>query len=285
MQISPTGTPVYLYEARQRMGYYPPRAPPSSYYTPWLWLDGNQSPGYNTGSWSTYITSRLSQASPITESIWGSYNPQTGTGTVYARFQNDSNATVNANVVVVVTEDNITYLMPNGDNTHNHVARDYIPSYTGEPVTIAPGSSVTLNYPFTIASSWSGHNIEVVGFIQNQTLINNAKEILQGAMRKLDNFNFIGIEEPRIDIPITQSTVKTLPNPSVNGTNFAFSLPSGTHYKISIFNAAGRNIRTLTGIATGKNDLVQWHPEVQAGIYLYRFESNTTNTSGKIIVN
>jgi hypothetical protein len=46
----------------------------------------------------------------------------------------------------------------------------------------------------------------------------------------------------------------------------------------------GRNVKTLSGKASGKNDFVQWHPEVRAGIYLYRFESSVTNTSGKIIV-
>ena len=281
MQINPTGTPVYLYEARQRMGYYPPTAPPSSYYTPWLWLDGDQSPSYNYGSWPTYITNRLSLASPITESLWGECNLQTGNGTIYARFQNDSNATVNANVLFVITEDNLHYLMPNGDSMHNHVARDYIPSYTGNPVSIPSGSQQTISYPFTISSSWNAHNVEIVAFIQNQTLIGNAKEVIQGG--KISLISLPGVEESHNDIPIEQA-VKVSPNPNINGAKFSFSLPAGTHYTINIFDAAGRSVKTLTGFASGKNDFVQWTANSRAGIYFYNFESNVTNTSGKIIV-
>jgi hypothetical protein len=220
-------------------------------------------------------------SSPITESLWGEYNEQTGNGTIYGRFQNDSNATVNANIVFVITEDNITYTMPNGDNTHNHVARAYIPSYTGVAVSIPSGSQQTVSYPFTISSSWYIRNIEIVAFIQNQTLISNTKEILQGG--KINLLALPGVEESHNDIPIAQ-VVKVSPNPSVNGTNFAFSLPIGTHYTISIFDAAGRNMKTLSGNASGKNDFVQWTANARAGIYFYRFESNVTNTSGKIIV-
>jgi len=281
MHVSPTTAPTYLYAARQRMGFYPPSAPPSSYYTPWLWLDGDQSPGYNTSSWSTYITNRLSAPSPITESLWGEYNLQTGNGTIYGRFQNDSNATVNANIVFVITEDNITYMMPNGDNTHNHVARAYIPSYTGVPVSIPSGSQQTVSYPFTILPSWNLHNLEIIAFIQNQTLVGSTKEILQGAKSKIEDL--IGIEEPRNDMPITASKVSVLPNPGINGTRFAFSLPMGTEYKINIFDVTGRTIKTLKGTGSGQRTVVKCELS-EAGVYLYRFESNTLNTTGKIIV-
>lgn len=279
MHINNNSYGMYLPTAVNRMTYLYP----GPYYTPWLWFDGNAQGGYNTGTWASLITNRMSQPAPVTITMWGDLNQTTNTGTIYAQFRNDSNATINANVLFVITEDNIILHTPggNGDTMHNHVARAYLPNYTGSSVSIHAGDSITVSYPFTIQSNWYIRTCEIVAMIQNPIANGTTKEILQGA--KINLLALPGVEESHNDIRIT-SFVKVVPNPSANGTKFAFSLPSGTQYKISIFDAAGRNIKTLTGIATGRNDLVQWHPEVRAGIYLYRFESNVTNTSGKIIV-
>jgi hypothetical protein len=256
--------------------------PTGTIYTPWLYLDGTSISSSYT-SWPTLVTNRMNLASPVTESIWGNYNTQSSTGTVYARFRNDSNANINAKVIFVVTEDNITYAAPNGDNTHNHVARAYLPNTSGTPITVRIGEPVTVSQPFTLQSNWNLHNVEIVAMIQDTVQgTNSTRQILQAAMIEVVNLPS-GVEESENDLPIS-SFVKAVPNPSANGTQFAFSLPAGTHYTISIFDAAGRNVKTLSGNASGKNDFVQWTANTQSGIYFYRFESNVTNTSGKIIV-
>jgi len=278
MHIANNSYGMYLPTAWSRCTYLYP----GPYYTPWLWFDGNAQGGYNTGAWASLISNRINQPSPITESIWGEYNTMTGNGTIYARFQNDSNATINANVLFVVTENNILIHTPNGDSVHNYVARAYVPSYSGSPVTINIGAAVTVNYPFTISASWNVHNIDIIAMIQNPVAVGTTKEVLQA--RKISILSLPGVEESNNNIPIKPSVVTVAPNPSVNGTKFAFSLPHGTAYKITIFDVMGRTIKTLNGIASGANELVQWHPNVQAGVYLYRFESSVTNTNGKIIV-
>jgi hypothetical protein len=249
-----------------------------------MWFDGNAQGGYNTSTWTTLITNRMNQPSPITESIWGEYNMQTGSGTIYARFQNDSNASINANVLFVITEDNIAVSAPNGDNMHNHVARAYIPSYNGTSVTVNVGTPVTVSYPFTISPSWNGHNIEIVAMIQNPIAVGTTKEILQGA--KIELLNLPGVEESRNDIPITPSNLTVLPNPCVNEARFNFTLPSGTQYRIGVFDISGREVKSLNGVATGRNELVNCdlRGAVNSGVYFYKFESNIANTSGKIIV-
>jgi len=237
--------------------------------------------GSSYTSWSNLITTRMNQAAPVTESIWGNYNQQTGTGTVYAKFQNDSNATIDANVLFVVTEDNIAVTVANGDNMHNHVVRSYIPDYIGTPVTVRNGYPVTVSYPFTILPNWNLHNVEIVAMIQNPIAVGSTKEVLQAAIKKVEDMT--GIEESHNDMPITASKVNVFPNPGINGTRFAFTLPMGTEYKINIFDVTGRTIKTLKGIGSGKQELVKCELN-KAGVYLYRFESNLSNSSGKIIV-
>jgi len=255
--------------------------PTGTIYTPWLYLDGTSISTSYTG-WPSLITNRMNQASPVTESIWGTYNVQTNTGTVYARFQNDSNATIDANVIFVVTEDNISYSAPNGDNMHNHVARSYLPNTSGTPITVRNGFPETVSQQFTLQPSWNVHNVEIVAMIQNPVQgTNSTREVLQAATTRVDGMS--GIEESKNDMPITASKVNVLPNPGINGTRFVFSLPMGTEYKITIFDVMGRTIKTLKGTGSGQRTVVKCELN-KAGVYLYRFESNLSNSSGKIIV-
>lgn len=284
MHVNPTSAPTYLYPSRQRMSFYPPTAPPSSYYTPWLWLDGDPAPGYNTGTWSTHITNRLNQPSPLTASIWGEYNTHTNSGTINVRFRNDSNATINANVLFVITEDNIAYTMPNGDGVHNHVARQFIPDHIGTAVSFNSGDSITVSYPFTIQSNWNAQNIEFVAIIQTPVLVGSTKEILQGA--KIGILDLAGVEELQNHPPVNSFHLRVLPNPCVNQARFSFTLPAGSSYQINIFDASGRAVKTINGVATGNNDVVNCDLKnsVASGVYFYRFESTVSNKVGKIIV-
>jgi hypothetical protein len=279
-----TSDPLYNAESRSRWFTYPSVTYPSYYYG-WVIPDGNI---HGTTTFSTYqamILNRMNIPSPIRIIMRGNYNQPANSGTISASYYNESGSTINGNVLFVITEDSLYYSAPNGDQLHNHVARDYIPNYIGSSVSIPSNDSVVVTYPFTTSSDWNPRRVAIVTWIQNPNMASDStKEVYQGARITLMNLNWIGVEEEQSNLLNTPFQVNVTPNPCVNRTSFAFSLSAGTQYTISIFDAVGRNVKTLTGIATGKNDLVQWHPEVRAGIYLYRFESNVTNTSGKIIV-
>jgi len=282
--------PLYCLEAHQRMSYYPAPYWTGSYWgyvTPWLWYDGDKHGSYTYSTWQSKIVNRMNQASPVTITMGGEYSPTDGSGTIYAQFRNDSTATINGRVIFVITEDSLYYAAPNGDNWHNHVARDYLPNQNGQTVSIPAGNSVTVSQPFTIQSGWNVDKCEIVTWIQNDVMQpDTTKEIWQAGMIKVTN---IGIKETN-HREISTRAVNPIPNPCVEGTRFVFSLPEGVEYRINLFDVTGRRIRTLKGTATGNTESVKWQLRddkgslVGSGVYLYRFESDRINTTGKVVV-
>ncbi len=270
-----SGYPLYCAEAFSRMYYYP-----SPYATPMLKYDGlNGGSGY--GGWQNLITGRFNIPSTVTITMYGDYSD--GSGTINVKFRNDTTVTISARAYIVITEDSLYYLGPNGDPWHNHVARDYVPSYTGQYITIPAGDSVIVTQPFTIQAGWDEDMCNIVAWFQTD----GTRKMWQGG--KTPVTALVGVEEYESDV-MPVYAVTTVPNPCVSNTSFQFELPIGTNYKIAIYDVSGRRIQTLDGIASGAKESVRWNLEdntethVSSGIYCYRFESEVTNQTGKIIV-
>jgi len=256
------------------MYYYP-----SPYVTPMLKYDGlNGGSGYS--GWRNLITGRFGIDAAVTITMWGTYTD--GSGTINVQFRNDTTVTVTGRASIVVTEDSCYYAGPNGDVWHNHVARDYVPTATGTYVSIPPGDSVTVTQSFTIQAAWVEENCEIVSWLQTD----GTRYMWQGGKIPVTS---IGVKEHEDDVIATQK-IYPAPNPCTNGTEFSFQLPTGVEYHIDIFDITGRLIRTVTGTASGATESVRWNcdnrigDKVSSGVYLYRFVSEATNTTGKIIV-
>lgn len=286
-----TSYPLGTAEAHSRWYSYPPPYWYNSswyYATPWLWIDGNKDGAYfYSTTWTPMVTSRISVPSPVTATMWGDYNPGTLSGNIYAQFRNDSTAALTGRVLFVITEDSIYQYAPNGDYWHNNVARDYIPNVTGDLVTVPPGDSLTVSKPFTLGSTWNTDKIRFVAFIQDTFMQpDTIKEIWQGAMIDLAE---LGIEEFK-DPVIAKAAVTAMPNPCTDGTRFAFTLTAGEAYEINIFDVAGRQVKTIHGIASGSEENIAWNLRdetgirVSSGIYFYRFTGRQINTTGKVVV-
>jgi hypothetical protein len=271
---------MYLLEARSRMLYLNP----GTNYTPWLFIDGASS-GSGYSNWQNLILDRASIETPITARIWGNYDPSTRNGIINVRFYSDSTTTLEGNVLFVLTEDSIQRSTPTGDLWHNHVARDYIPDHVGTPVILRYQDSVTVSQSFSLASNWVANQCEIVAMIQNPVAINNTKEIWQGAKVLIPELPMASIEE---NPPIQKTAYKitVYPNPCINQARFSFSMPAGSEYKIGFFDVSGRTVKTLNGVASGNNDLVNCdlRSSVTPGIYFYQFESSNGTAHGKIIV-
>ncbi|UCG29222.1 MAG: Omp28-related outer membrane protein [candidate division WOR-3 bacterium] len=281
---------MYCAEALQRMYNYPAPVWSGSswgYYTPYLWFDGDKgTTGYNY--WNDSIQNRMLIDAPLTITMWGDWIPAQSTGTIYAQFRNDTTETINGLAYFVVTEDSIYQPTPNGDQWHNHVARDYLPTQAGESISIPAGDSVILGRSFTLGTAWNPDMIEFVAWIQNPTMnpADSAKEIWQGGML---NITELGIEEFE-NTNVAAANITPTPNPCINGTRFSFTLPAGERYNIDFYDVTGRKIRTLNGTASGNEQTVEWNlrndndTRVSAGVYLYRIESSDIYATGKVIV-
>jgi len=257
------------------MYYYP-----SPYVTPMLKYDGlNGGSGYS--GWQNLITGRFNISSQATITMYGDYSD--GSGTINVQFRNDTTITITARAYIVITEDSLYYLGPNGDPWHNHVARDYVPNQVGQYVTIPAGDSVTVTQPFTIQTGWDEGMCEIVAWLQTD----GTRKMWQGA--KIPVTALVGVEENKSDIePI--HTVTSAPNPCVNHTSFQFELPISTGYRIDVYDVSGRHVKTLSGVGSGNAESLQWNLKdnagspVSSGVYCYRFVSELFSTSGKIIV-
>ncbi len=278
MHVVNNGYPGYCYEANQRMGFYQ-----SPYYTPWLYRDGT-SVGNSYTTWRSGIVSRMGQASPFTATMWGTYDPVTRNGTINAKYRNDSTAAITARVYFVITEDSLYYQTPIGDWWHNHVARDYLPTQVGTQVTIASGDSAVQTRSFAISSAWNANRCKIVSWIQADAPSRNN---YQAGMKKVNELTTAVHESGEIK---TISTVNAKPNPCANKTTFSFGSPAGVDYRISIYDIAGRQVKTLTGVSGMGITSVLWncttdnHTRVTAGVYLYELQCGELQAKGKIIV-
>jgi hypothetical protein len=259
-----------------------------NYIPPWLWYDGDPDGSWSYWDWESKIVDRMNQPSPVTIQMWGSYYPADDTGTVYARFRNDSTATIDGRVLFVITEDSLYYQTPYIE-WHNNVPRDYLPDENGAIVSIPPGDSVTVSQPFTIDIDWNADFCRILTWIQNDSMqVDSTKEIWQGGLVKVTDL-ISGIEDEFVE-ELPRSGITVTPNPCVEATEFSFHLPAESAYRIGIFDIMGRRIRTLNGVTSGGRHSIRWNRRddagtlVRAGVYLYHFTSDIITVTGKVIV-
>lgn len=284
MHFNPTDS-FYLEEAYQRIHLYPPPYF-GSYIPPWLWYDGDKHGGMDPLLYEGFITARMSLPAPVTITMWGDYTPADGGGTVYVQFRNDSSATISGNIVLLITEDSLFYVAPNGMMWHNHVPRDYLPDYIGQYVSIAPGDSVTVSQGYSLGAVWNPAKCNLLAWIQDTVMqADSTLEIRQGAMVKVTE---LGIEGDENIIPAAQ--VIAYPNPCMDDMQFFYELPIGTEYAIALYDVTGRSVRRLRGVAQGGQESLTWDGSdehgrpVEAGVYFYKFTSKAVTTTGKLVV-
>jgi hypothetical protein len=276
-------SPMYFQEVFDRWHYYPP--PDNGNYSyPWLWYDGNPHGGWIDSTWHAKIDSRLNVAAPVTIAMWGTYNSGSGSGTIYARYRNDSTAAITARSIFVVTEDSIFYAGTNGDSWHNHVARDYLPDQNGQTVTIPAGDSVTISRGFIIQSDWNANRCQILTWLQNDNLLpDSTKPIYQGAIKKVSDL--VAVDESSI-FRLRAPCIRVYPNPAHRQVNFDLDQPAGSDYSILVFDPTGRQIISFSGQLKTNHETFTWmlDQKMNDGVYFLKFRSKFDNYLGKIII-
>jgi hypothetical protein len=230
----------------------------------------------------------MGNTSKFTLTTWGIYSTFRGSGTIYAKYRNDSTASVTGRIRFVLTEDSLYYAAPNGDTWHNHVARDFLPDTGGTQVTLAAGDSVTVSRSFTIDAAWNQNKCKIITWIQSNTrLADSTVDVWQSGVKNVMDM-LVDVEETRLTE--LRPPVVLAPNPCVREAKLSFALYQGLPYALDIFDITGRRVGTLSGIAAGNQETVTWDlrndagARVAPGVYFYRFDSARLKTSGKIVV-
>ncbi len=137
-------------------------------YDPHLWIDGTVDGGYQPSPWPIYIQSELNKPTSIRINMQVQYDSTKNTGFVYTQISNESDSThSNLRLFYVITESNIYYQAPNGEDIHNQVMRDMIPNATGKAIDVPPNQTIYDTAEFTIDPRWNENNCQVVVFVQN----------------------------------------------------------------------------------------------------------------------
>ncbi len=276
-------SPMYFQEVIDRWHYYPP-PDNGSYSYPWLWFDGDPHGSWIDSTWRAKIEDQLCVPASVTVTMWGTYNAGSGNGTIYARFRNDSTAAITGRVLFVVTEDSIYYAGTNGDNWHNHVARDYLPDPGGQTITIQPADSITVSRSFTIQSAWHSDHCQILSWLQNDTpLPDSTKPIYQGTIKKINEL--VNIDESSI-FRIPAPAIRVHPNPVHRTVQFDLDQPPGSDYSIQIFDPTGRLIKSFIGTIKTNNQTVIWNlnKTLSDGVYFFKFRTKNDIYLSKIII-
>ena len=280
--------PLYQYEGRAKWRAYP--GPYNGgYATPWAWIDGVER-SYVYSQWPNYVASAMAVPSDVGIQLGGWYSSRMREGEVEVILTNTSPDEITDMVHIVITEDSLYYLGPNGDPWHNHVCRDYVPGPGGNTVTIPGNGSDTLVMPFTLGADWVEAKCNIVVYFQEGALRpDNSKPVYQGAIIPVGIIT--GIEEERPALrQVAGVEAKVLPNPLTDRAQLRFNCPAGERYEVTVYGTDGRQVRALVGAGTGGETGVTWDRtdengrRVSAGVYAFRVNAGGVTGSGKVVV-
>ena len=123
--------------------------------------------------WTTYVAQELDSSQAVNLGFDLHYDDATRklTGSVKANFLRT--VTDPVNITVLITESGIVAAQLNGltvdtNYVHNHVLRDIITNYTGNPVSGSTTAGTTLTYTlptYIVSSDWNADSCRVLAFI------------------------------------------------------------------------------------------------------------------------
>jgi len=271
--------PLYSAEGRAKWQQYPPPYS-GSYATPWAWVDGRNA-SYVYTNWEAYVSDALTYPTDIGVNVTGSYDRGTRNGQAIAVISNGSTSPIDANAYVVITEDSINYVGPNGDPWHNHVCRDYIPTQTGTPLSVPAGGSDTVIQDFTLSSNWNQDKCNVVVYFQSPTLQPDSSKVTYNSTQ-VTVASITGLQEPGLHVSVGPA-VQAVPNPSRGAVQLSFSARAAAPYRLRLYAANGSLVRELIGRASEGTNTIAFD-RLSAGVYSFVLEAGHASSRGRITV-
>lgn len=292
---SSSGSPPFFNSAAYQKVYnYPPPYLLNNtwyYATPWLWVDGSKDAAYLTNTWSNYISQCLQVPTDIDLQIEGNYDGVNRILNFELQLSNNGAETISGRLHAALTENDIQWAAPNGQQVHNHVPRIWWPDANGEPVSILPGDQLAVASSWNIHQNWNSDNLWVVAFLQDEVMQpDSTYEVFQGASIKMSDI-ITGISPETGEIAQNFQLLQNYPNPFNPATAIPYHLPKSAEVEIAIYNLRGQKIRTLIHETrpAGFHE-VKWDGRdengalVAGGVYLCRFGADSYIQARKMVL-
>ncbi len=276
--------PLYNAEGRSKMRTYPPPYN-GGYATPWAWIDGRNC-SYVYSAWPGYVAQRILEPTDVRLWLSGTYDPGTRSGTVQAVFYNQGLAPVNGTCEMVITEDSLYYVGPNGDPWHNHVCRDYLPDHLGTPVSVPGGGYDTVVQPFTLQSGWVERMCKIVVYAQDLSFHPDSG---YGAFQagSVNVVELVGIETPSVPASFYNNVAAGVsPNPCRSAAEFRFVAQPDRPYRLTVYRLDGSVVQEFTGQTRTGVTSVRWQrgPAVPCGVYAFRVDVAGATATGRLVI-
>ncbi|NND35069.1 MAG: Omp28-related outer membrane protein [Saprospiraceae bacterium] len=202
-----------------------------SYYnvgaTPTLYLNGIRTSS-SSSAFSNDIANLAGQTSPISLEV------EEGLGTAIITVKAAGDVPAGSyRIMVALLEKKLDFNAPNGETEHYDVLRDFISAAEGDEITMpAAGTSLTLNYNYSVPSGVNPSEAYILAYIQNI----ESNEILNSGTR------FDEASTALTDLAI-ESDLRTFPNPATSQLNISV----GNDYRIhgfQVFNHVGQRLKS-----------------------------------------
>ncbi len=158
--------PFYLYNTTDngvRQTYYN-----SANANPRAFLLGIFMGNYNANNWTNSLNTQLATSRTMGITINRTYDSTSRAGYLNISINQTSGANVGDLVYhIALTEDELFYNAPNGEDIFEQVLRDLLTSPEGDALNISSGQSVNLQKSFTIPAEVNDRHASIIVFTQS----------------------------------------------------------------------------------------------------------------------
>jgi hypothetical protein len=158
--------PFYLYNITDndaRQTYYN-----AANANPKAFLLGTYMGNYNANNWTNVLNAQLSASRNMGIVINRTYDSTTRAGNLNVAINQSAGATVGDLVFhIALTEDELLYNAPNGEDVFEQVLRDLLTGPNGDALNISSGQTVNLTKSFTIPAAINDRHANIIVFTQS----------------------------------------------------------------------------------------------------------------------
>ncbi len=167
----PGNDPYYLANTEEnvaRNNYY------DNMDAPHLYLDGEVDAGGDHAQWESLLLERMGQQGLIDLTVSAALNGMYGSATASLISCSDLSAR-DLVIQFALTESDIQFDAPNGQDVFHQVLRDMLPDAGGEAIDLFTHVTKQVHREFHIESGWNADNMSLIVFVQDH----DTREVLQ----------------------------------------------------------------------------------------------------------